>query len=296
MTKLAIDSGQTGIKVRAGSASATYPGIRTNVPLFPQLAEVIQAAAGQFGITPDQVAIGTTGLTAVEADPAELLASLIPAGVRSVVLAHDSVTSFLGAMGYQHGVVSAAGTGVVTLGVGPLGHSRVDGWGNLIGDAGSGYWIGRLGLDQVMRAFDGRGPATALTEVVTREFPALEDAYIKLQTDPDRVRRIAGFAKAVARLADHDEVCAQVCAQAGTELACSAAAAVANVGLDSPRISLIGGVFKAEPIMRACVSKLTERWPGFQPYPAHGDGLDGVEALFDLPAEHPLAELVRVAR
>jgi N-acetylglucosamine kinase-like BadF-type ATPase len=296
MAKLAIDSGQTGIKVRSGSNSVTYPGIRTNVPLFPQLAEVIRAAAGQFQLSVDQVAIGTTGLTAIESDPATLLASLTSAGVRSVILAHDSVTSFLGAMGYQHGVVSAAGTGVVTLGVGPLGHSRVDGWGNLIGDAGSGYWIGRLGLDNVMRAFDGRGPATALTEVVTAEFPALEDAYIELQTDPDRVRRIAGFAKKVAGLADHDEVCAQICVQAGTELARSATAAVDNVGLDSPRISLIGGIFKSTAIMRACVSKLSERWPGFEPYPAHGDGLDGVEALFDLPAQHPLAQLVSIAR
>jgi N-acetylglucosamine kinase-like BadF-type ATPase len=36
-----------------------------------------------------------------------------------------------------------------------------------MGDAGSGYWLGRAALDAVMRAHDGRGPATALTEVVS---------------------------------------------------------------------------------------------------------------------------------
>ncbi len=44
--------------------------------------------------------------------------------------------------------------------------ARVDGWGNIMGDAGSGYWIGREALDAVMRAYDGRGPQTALTDVV----------------------------------------------------------------------------------------------------------------------------------
>ena len=56
-----------------------------------------------------------------------------------------------------------------------------------MGDAGSGYWIGRAALEAVMRAYDGRGPQTALTPVVLADFPALEDAYIELQADDERV-------------------------------------------------------------------------------------------------------------
>jgi N-acetylglucosamine kinase-like BadF-type ATPase len=298
---LVIDSGQTGIKARVidpdgRSKETTFPGIRTNTALLPQLAQAIAEAKKQLDAGPERVAIGTSGLTAIESDPDELLRLAAPTGIRRVWLTHDSVSSYLGALRYRQGVVTAAGTGVITLGVGPGGVSRVDGWGNLIGDAGSGYWIGRLGLDQVMRAFDGRGPQTALTEVVLGQFPALDNAYIELQSDPDRVRRIAGFAPEVVALAESDPVCAEICARAGAELARSTATAAVNVGLDSPpRISLIGGVFQAEPVLRACVADLEARWPGFRPEPAAGDGLDGVQALFGLPADNPLAALVHTA-
>ncbi|WP_341476215.1 BadF/BadG/BcrA/BcrD ATPase family protein, partial [Cryobacterium zongtaii] len=60
----------------------------------------------------------------------------------------------------------SAGTGVVTLAVGVHDVARIDGWGNLIGNAGSGYWIGRAALEAVMREYDGRGPVTVLTATV----------------------------------------------------------------------------------------------------------------------------------
>ena len=47
-------------------------------------------------------------------------------------------------------------------------------------------------LFAVMRAHDGRGAPTALTEVVRAEFPDLESAYIELQSDPARVGRRLG--------------------------------------------------------------------------------------------------------
>ncbi|MDR1711304.1 MAG: ATPase [Propionibacteriaceae bacterium] len=292
---LAIDSGQTGIKVRLpDGAPRTFPGIRTNQRLLPQLAEVVHESA-LGGAGPLELAIGTTGLTKLEANPTELLELCRADGVERVALAHDSVTSFLGAMGYQTGVVVAAGTGVVTLGVGPTAVSRVDGWGNLIGDAGSGFWIGRAGLDAVMRAFDGRGQATALTAFAEAEFSALDNAYIELQTDPGHVRRIGSFAKYVSDLAATDPVCARICEQAGAELATSVAAAAKNVGLDVPQVALLGGVFRSPAIREACVAALRMRWPGFQPAEPLGDILDGAAALASLPAGHPLAAQVLVA-
>ena len=89
----------------------------------------------------------------------------------------------------------ASGTGVVTLAVGRTELARVDGWGYLLGDAGSGYWLGRAALDAVMRAHDGRGDATALSAIAVAEFPDLEHAYIELQADPGRVGRIAAYAR-----------------------------------------------------------------------------------------------------
>ncbi len=183
---LAIDAGQSGIKVRhadaAGVSEWAGPGIRTDLPLLPQLARVMEdsvAAGRTFGT----VGLGVSGLTSEESDAGYLLAAAVQHGVRVVHLAHDSITAYLGALGDDRGAVVASGTGVVTLAVGRTEVARVDGWGYLIGDAGSGYWLGRAALDAVMRAHDGRGEPTALSEFALAEFPDLDRAYIELQVD-----------------------------------------------------------------------------------------------------------------
>lgn len=298
---LAVDAGQTGIKVRClGGVSYehTFPGLVTSTTLLPQLANVVLAAARATGSDFRLVTIGTTGLTAAENNPERLLELCSAAGTVEVRLAHDSITSFLGALGVRNGVVVAAGTGVVTLGVGETSMSRVDGWGNLIGDAGSGYWIGREALDQVLRAYDGRGPATALTDVVRKVFPDLEQAYIELQTNPDRVRVVASLARAVCDLAATDQVAAAICARAGAELAHSAVAAARNVGLDrEPEtvVCLMGGVFGSTAVREACEAALRRDLPGYRPVAPLGDGLAGAVALADLGPDHPMSAKVAIA-
>ncbi len=76
--------------------------------------------------------------------------------IAEVALAHDSTTSYLGALGDEPGVMITSGTGVVTLAVGPDDVARVDGWGWIMGDSGSAYWIGRNALEAAMRGYDGR--------------------------------------------------------------------------------------------------------------------------------------------
>ena len=197
-------------------------------------------------------------------------------------MAHDSVTSYLGALGDERGVVVASGTGVVTLAVGEKSVARVDGWGNLLGDAGSGYWIGRAALEAVMRAHDGRGPATALTAVALAEFPDLEQAYITLQSDPGRVRRIAQYSRAVADLAATDEVAASICDDAARELVLSVATGLERVGeadQASPVVCAIGGVFRADAIASRFTAELRARWPEVDIREPIGSGLDGAALL-----------------
>jgi N-acetylglucosamine kinase-like BadF-type ATPase len=277
---LAIDAGQTGIRTLliddgARAPEGELPGILTSEPLIPQLARVIREA----GESIDVVSIGSTGLTADETDPSGLAAL---AGVASVYMAHDSVTSYLGALGDQRGAVVASGTGVVTLAVGETDVARVDGWGYLIGDAGSGYWVGRAALDAVLRAHDGRGPATALTDRVQAEFPDLEQAYIDLQGDPGKVRRIASYARIVAELAASDEVAAAICAEAGRELALSVATGLRRVGEDvhtAPVVCGIGGVLRSDAIAGPFAAELRRRWDGVDIRPALGSGIDGAALL-----------------
>jgi glucosamine kinase len=295
MRHLAIDAGQTGIRTLlivdgVRGTESELPGILTSEPLIPQLARVIQDAAA--GEPFDLVSIGSTGLTAEETDPAELRA-LVGAG--QLLMAHDSVTSYLGALGDQRGAVVASGTGVVTLAVGASSVARVDGWGNLIGDAGAGYWIGRAALEAVMRAHDGRGPATALTAAVQVEFPDLEQAYIELQGDPGRVRRIAAYTRKVAELAATDEVAAGICDAAARELVLSVSTGLERVGeadQASPVVCGTGGVLRADAIAGPFAAGLRRRWGAVDIRPPAGAGIDGAALLPQVSPESALNALI----
>lgn len=303
---LAIDAGQTNTKIRLDdvgvpSLELVYPGVRTSEPLLPQLSETMRRVALETARPVDIVAVGVSGLTSGEADAASLLELIPDIGVRSVLLAHDSVTSFLGTLGEAHGAVIAAGTGVVTLGVGRTSVARVDGWGNIMGDAGSAYWIGREALDAAMRAHDGRGAPTALEVAVRSRWPQIEDAYVDLQTDPDRIRVVASFAKAVTDLADADVVAARICLAAARELSQSVVTALRRVAdpADSahtePLVSAIGGVFHSELIRTRFEQLVTESVPTVRLEQPHGTGLDGAAALPGLLADHPLRSLISSA-
>ena len=70
---------------------------------------------------------------------------------------NDVHVAFEGAFAGRAGVLALAGTGSMAwAGDGRGSHRRAGGWGDLIGDEGSGYWIGREALSETTRALDGR--------------------------------------------------------------------------------------------------------------------------------------------
>lgn len=300
---LCMDAGQTGIRAELRIEGEVqhemgFPGVVTSKPAIPQLASAAATTLGVAGIAVETVAIGSSGLPD-DADPDELLAELGPLGVRKVVLAHDSITSYLGALGEHPGVVVAGGTGVVTLALGETGLARVDGWGHLIGDAGSGFWIGRAALEMVMRAHDGRGPATALTGLVQQDFDDLETAYLELQADPNRVSRIASYAKLVAGLSMSDEVAGSITQGAAYELANSALAGLHRVGEDTseqPLVAVVGNLFKSETLFNAFGRAVSDKLSAARVVRAKGTSMDGAARLAGLREGSPLAGSVRIAQ
>jgi glucosamine kinase len=297
MRYLALDVGQSGVRARVlnGDESEIAPrgvgepdlpdhlGIRTDLPLARQLADIVSAIAAEAGAI-DAVAVGVTGYTSDE--DLDELAALGPLGVRTVLIAHDSITSYLGALGVEQGAVVASGTGVVTLAVGAKALARVDGWGNIMGDAGSGYWFGRAALDAAMRAYDGRGAETVLLDRLREEFGDVEGAYIELQSDPVRIRRTASFSRWVtAAEAEGDAVAAEICRQGAAELALSVASGLDRVGIDPATdtpVCTIGGIFGSTAIAEAFTAELRARRPAFRQARPRGNGLDGAAELFTL--------------
>ncbi len=301
--RILLDGGQTGTRVRVVGATTTdhiAGPVRTDRPVVGQIAAVARNLLGSLGISVHELAAGVSGLTPTASRPDELLAAVADLGIGAVALAHDSVTAYLGANRFELGAVIAVGTGVVTLGVGPAGTARVDGWGHLVGDAGSAYWIGRAGLDAALRSFDGRGSSTALERAAVEEFGDLTELYMVLQADDRRVTRIAGFALAVdAAARTGDRVAAAVSDRAAEELAGSVCAALARSGHrpDAPaRVSWVGEVLAHNDRIRGRFVELVgEAMPGATIGPPHGEPLDGIGLLLDLPADHPLSGQVHRA-
>lgn len=292
-TVLALDGGQSGIRTRLTREGAPeereFPGILTDRPVLPQLAGIIADAADGRGI--DVVGLGVSGLGPGDS-AADLLAQT--PSVARVLVAHDSITSYLGALGVHDGAVVAAGTGAVTLAVGPAEVRRVDGWGYLLGDLGAGFWIGREGLAAVLRAFDGRGPATALTDDVLAEFGDLSRVYLDIQADPGRVARVAAWARRVSELAHVDEVCADISRAAGRHLAESVAAGLRAVAA-APVASCVGNVFRNPLIQSSFDEHLAGLVPGVEILAPAGTGLDGAAQLVDVEPDSPLGRLIDAA-
>ncbi|MGP5730412.1 N-acetylglucosamine kinase [Arthrobacter rhombi] len=305
---LAIDGGQTGIRAQIVQADGMarpdhqvleFRGILTDRPLAPQIADVVARAHEASGHDFLTVSAGLSGLTDGEGLAPALLAATTGYGVTSVHIAHDSVSSYLGALGDCPGAVIAAGTGAVTLAVGATQVVRIDGWGYIMGDAGSGYWMGRAAFDAVMRDFDGRGPATALTEVMRADFPDLPQAYVELQRDPDRVSRTASYAAAVARLAETDAVARRICDDAAQELALAVATGLRRVGEDqaeSPAVCFLGGVLRGERVRSQLISRLAGLWPHLQVREPAATSLQGAALLPFLTPDSALAHQVLTAR
>ena len=69
------------------------------------------------------------------------------------------------------GSSSFPGTGSIAYGRNARGEAaRAGGWGYVLGDEGSGYWIGRAALRAVLREADRRGPTTALSPTAAGAF------------------------------------------------------------------------------------------------------------------------------
>lgn len=297
---LAVDAGQGAHLLRLvtpdGVINGSRPGILATEPLPPQWLEAVASFLAEHPTAnPTAIAIGASGLTKITPKQLELLHG---PGIRTVVVAHDSVADYLGALGNRTGCVISAGTGTICMAMGSNAVARVDGWGHLIGDAGSRYWIGRSALEAAMRGYDGRRQLTALTDMVADDFDDLEEAYMELQADPNRVARIAAYASLVDNLAATDRVAANILDKAAAHLSEAVQAAIRRVGLAGtrcPRVVALGDVFKSQRVLTRFADYLTLQWPNFALTEPRGDALEGAAQMLVLPKKHPLAGRLTVS-
>jgi N-acetylglucosamine kinase-like BadF-type ATPase len=165
------------------------------------------------------------------------------------------------------GLVLSAGTGSRCAWVPPSGPHVVAGaWGSLFGDEGSGYDIGRRMLQAVTMFWDGRGPQTALAEMVEEHWQLAEPKALvhRVYGPPAGAwrSRIASLCPLVGAAAGSDAVAQDILRGAARDQAQMITAVAGRAGLTGRaapvEVLVSGGVFGLGPLilqpLRDCLS------------------------------------------
>ena len=75
-------------------------------------------------------------------------------GIKNIAIETDAMIALYGAFGNNDGAILISGTGSVLYGVNDGKLIRIGGWGKMLGDQGSGYWIGKEALRKIVKEFD----------------------------------------------------------------------------------------------------------------------------------------------
>ncbi|MEU6932073.1 BadF/BadG/BcrA/BcrD ATPase family protein [Streptomyces sp. NPDC046374] len=288
-----VDAGGTRTRARLADATtgrvlgegAGGPGNALSVPpdtLVRHLGEALRGALPAGGGTVAAVVGGFAGGGpggGRERAHTALTRALALAGVRAgrVEVRGDADIAFAGGAGNPaDGLVLIAGTGAAAARVADRRQIRAadgDGW--LLGDAGSGFWLGREALRAVLRALDGRGPSTALTERVGVLCGGLSKEHVVRYAYGAEPVRLASLSPVVVEVAAFgDGVACGLLDRAADELVSTVAALDPRPG--EPLVVTGGLLGPGGPLL----SRLTTRVSvlGLVPDPVR-DGLGGAVAL-----------------
>lgn len=272
---LGLDGGGSGCRAVLADASGQVLGRGeagpSNVMSDPEaaVAAILACAnAALNGHDPAQVT-AVLGLAGVNTSKAEdWLPGRLPFGHVRVV--PDATTAAAGALGSQDGIVAAMGTGSVFIRQLSGQVDTLGGWGPILGDEGSGNWLGRRFLADVLRAGDGLAPETALTRATVARHGGRNGivAFARLATAADFGREVAHV------LAARDDPAAErLLAHAAAEVASYITLLQAGRALPVVFTGGLGPVY---------AGLLARSWPQRQPL---GSPLDGALLLARQTAE-----------
>ncbi|WP_193106107.1 N-acetylglucosamine kinase [Brachybacterium sp. FME24] len=245
----------------------------------------------------DVIVLATTGVRTIGRAELELQADLAQHWQCEILVANDVVAAYLGALGPSPGVLVQAGTGSLVLGVAagrpPV---RLDGWGHLAGDRGSGFALGRAGLRAAYAALDGTGPPTALTAQLTGTDP--EQVIRDLYASSAPIKDVAALARIVLRTAaDGDRVALDVVSTIASELVDMILAAGRRLGDPQHHqlpVASVGGLFADRLFTDTVAAHLREHRPAVEVLQNAGDALEGGR-LLATTRDDPITRLLTTA-
>jgi glucosamine kinase len=221
------------------------------------LHEVMEEAIGDRAIAPAAICLGIAGVDR-EDEARTIRAIMRRIGYKSrTLVVNDALIALVAGAGDAPAIVIVAGTGSIVYGRNGSGEAaRAGGWGHMIGDEGSGYWIGREALAAVMRAADRRGPDTQLTGEILAHFEIRDVSRLpRIVYDREQPRMaVAALGPLVHQVAERgDAVAARILERAIDELVLAAGSVTSRLEMrgDPFTFYLAGSVFRVVPSLAA---------------------------------------------
>lgn len=225
------------------------------------LHDVMNDALEGIAETPAAICVGMAGVD--RPNDARLMRAMLSRLCRGsrALIANDALIALEAGAPGQPGIVLIAGTGSIAYGRDAHGHAaRAGGWGNVLGDEGSGFWLGRQGLRAVLRAADQRGEPTALAERIIAHFGVNrpQDLVQPIYEGGMKPKTVAAIAPIVAEVADAGDAVAIRIVDAGVEELTAAVLSVArrlDLMVHAVPLPLAGGIFREVPRVRRLVTE-----------------------------------------
>jgi N-acetylglucosamine kinase-like BadF-type ATPase len=259
--QLADEHGEVLAEARRGGANLQAAG---ELEVEKVLHDVMEEAIGDHDVRPAAICLGVAGVDRPD-DAGVMRGIMRRIGYKArVLVVNDALVALEAGAPATPGVVVIAGTGSIAYGRNEHNQAaRAGGWGYMLGDEGSGYWIGRAALRAVLREADRRGPATQLTGLLLHYYGVAraQDLIAQVYHGSLRPSAIASLAQCVqGAFSDGDAVAIGILRSAADQLessAMSVARRLELIGSDFPFV-LSGGIFKAVPWLE---EELTRRLP-----------------------------------
>jgi N-acetylglucosamine kinase-like BadF-type ATPase len=282
---------------RGGQAGATNP--LDNSAWRSELEAALGPVLASPGIVSAVAAL--PGYGEVEAISAVQSEAIAPAlGSRPQSILNDVDAAQIGAFMGGPGILILSGTGSMAWARDAQGRShRVGGWGDVVGDEGSGFWIGHRVLGLVSQSLDGRAPPSGLVDAqfdqldLDRANPsdAIESWVSRLAHSRSAIAALAPLA---TRLAEAGDAAARsIVDAAAEELARHVRAMERKIGAGAAW-SYGGGTFNSTLLLTAVAERIG-RPPVPPRLPPIGGALLAAARLADWPTEDSWIESLRAS-
>lgn len=176
-------------------------------------------------------------------------------------LFNDVSIALEGALKGEEGILVIAGTGSIALSKKENAYRRVGGWGYMLGDEGSAYWLTKEMFKHYTRQVDGREPRTQLVKLIKDKFDLEKEydliSYLSNTLENDR-RKVAEQAVLLEELLKMED---PVAFKLVEELSKHLSLLINTLGEDFHReikVSYLGGVFNlGEALFEALEKELS---------------------------------------